>query len=507
LSITFAAFSLATISIIIPILLIFRLFMNSTSKLYDETWTLLALGPLYNHYRHGSQLFACIFFATSLALGVTIGCGQKSGIAQAVIILLIEVTTALVTSIWLPWGHGASMGLISFLFCVARIVVAVLLVILTPTVSIGTQAAQWVAYVILLIIALIYLALVLLLTSKIIEGVTRIIGGVGFDRSRHTVDSGLFGVFGLLGCCGSRKQPSPRHRAKHSDLPKIASQTTLPLTGPRDSTPTQSAPPSVFRPEHALRPYREENDDDSGFIMGAWRPFPRPGYNPVGDHGTPPESPAKTASGFSRVGGGRSHFDAPYSIATGSAYTFPSASLDLPPTPQRHSHESNPSVTPSFPNAERQPYSSLPAGALAPHVRRKSQSAVIEHAPVIPKAVTVPSLPSSQLAAGSFRRHSQLSGVVSPVTDDDSPEVSQPKKRHWFQLRRPRRHSDGDGARPGDEVLADKPADTGRSFVVLRDRKPSQPLASGSGSGSGEAPDAPPAKSFVVLRGKDNTLT
>lgn len=136
LSIAFAALSLITFSIIIPILLICRLFINSTSKLYDETWTLLALGPLYNHYRHGSQLFACIFFATSLGMGVTIGCGQKSGIAQAVIILLIEVTTALVTSIWLPWGHGASMGLISFLFCVARIVVAVLLVILTPTVSV-----------------------------------------------------------------------------------------------------------------------------------------------------------------------------------------------------------------------------------------------------------------------------------------------------------------------------------------------------------------------------------
>jgi len=69
-------------------------------------------------------------------LGITIGCGQKSGIAQTVIILLIEVASALVTSIWLPWAHGASMGLISFLFCVARIVVAVLLVILTPTVRV-----------------------------------------------------------------------------------------------------------------------------------------------------------------------------------------------------------------------------------------------------------------------------------------------------------------------------------------------------------------------------------
>ncbi|KAI0282330.1 hypothetical protein BGY98DRAFT_1088170 [Russula aff. rugulosa BPL654] len=475
LSMAFAALSLIAFSILIPILLIFRLFMNSTSKLYDETWTLLALGPLYNHYRHGSQLFACIFFATSLASGITIGFGQKSGIAQAVIILLIEVVTALVTSIWLPWGHGASMGLISFLFCVARIVVAVLLVILTPTVSIGTEAGQWVACVILLIIGIIYLALVILLTIKIIEGVTRVVGKVGFERSRHTVDSGLIGVCGLLGCCGSRKQ-----------------RTTLPLTGPRDSTPTQSAPPSVFRPEHALRPYREENDDDTGFIMGAWRPFPRPG--------------------IFTYGGGRSHFDTPYSIATGSAYTFPSASLD---TPQRHSHESNPSVTPSLTNAERQPYPSLPPGAMAPHVRRKSQSAVIEHVPAPPKAAVAPSLPSSQLAINApstYRRHSQLSEVVSPVTDDDPHEVSQPKKRYWFQLRKPRRHSDGDEARPGEEVLTDKPADTGRSFVVLRDRKPSQqPLPSGSGSaGAGEeavsdATATPPAKSFVVLRGKDPT--
>ena len=360
---------------------------------------------------------------------------------------------------------------------------------------------------ILLIIGIVYLALVLLWIIKIIEGVTRIVGGVGFDRSRHTVDSGLIGVCGLLGCCGSRKRSSPRHRAKHSDLPKIASQTTLPLTGPKDSTPTQSAPPSVFRPEHALRPYREENDDDTGYIMGAWRPFPRPGYSAVGD---PPESPSKSGTGFSRIGGGRSHFDTPYSIATGSAYTFPSTSLDQPATPQRHSHESNPSVTPSFPNAERQPYSSLPPGAMAPHVRRKSQSAVIEHAPAPPKAAL--SLPSAQLAINapsSYRRHSQLSEVVSPVTDDDSPEVSQPKKRYWFQLRKARLHSDGDETRPGQEVLTDEPADTGRSFYVLRDRKASQPLESGSGTGTGtgEASEAPPAKSFVVLRGKDNTPT
>jgi len=135
-SIVLAALSFVVFSILIPLHLVIRVTFTTTNKLYDETKTLLSLGPLYNHYRHGSQLFATLFFATNIAFGVTIGAGQKSGTAQAVIILVIEVISALVTSIWLPWGSGASMGLISFLFCVARIVIAVLLVILTQAVRI-----------------------------------------------------------------------------------------------------------------------------------------------------------------------------------------------------------------------------------------------------------------------------------------------------------------------------------------------------------------------------------
>ena len=90
-SIVLAALSFAFFSVLIPALLVLRLTLTRPSKLYDETWTLLFLGPLYNHYRHGSQLFACLLFATNLAFGITIGCGQKNGTAQAIIILVIEV--------------------------------------------------------------------------------------------------------------------------------------------------------------------------------------------------------------------------------------------------------------------------------------------------------------------------------------------------------------------------------------------------------------------------------
>ena len=142
-SVILAVISFAVLSIGVPVFLIIRLYTTATNKLYDETRTLMMLGPLYNHFGHGSQLFACIFFANSLIYGITIGCGQKSGTAQAIIVLVTEVATSLSTSIWLPWGRGATMGLISFFFCVGRITVAVLLVILTPTVGTLFVFVSW----------------------------------------------------------------------------------------------------------------------------------------------------------------------------------------------------------------------------------------------------------------------------------------------------------------------------------------------------------------------------
>ena len=43
-------------------------------------------------------MFTSLLFVMKLAFGVTIGCGQGSGMAQAIIILVVEVILALVTS-------------------------------------------------------------------------------------------------------------------------------------------------------------------------------------------------------------------------------------------------------------------------------------------------------------------------------------------------------------------------------------------------------------------------
>jgi hypothetical protein len=106
-----AALSFAALSVLVPAVLVVRVTLTVTNKLYNKTHTLLALGPLYNHYHHGSHLFASLLFATNLVFGLVIGAGEWSGTAQAVVILMVEVAAALVTSIWLPWGSGASMRL------------------------------------------------------------------------------------------------------------------------------------------------------------------------------------------------------------------------------------------------------------------------------------------------------------------------------------------------------------------------------------------------------------
>ena len=94
--------------------------------MYDATRTLLSLGPLYNLYGEGSQRYAAVLLGASLIAGIVIGAGGPSGTAQSIILLLLEIVLALVTSIWLPWGEGASMGGTSFILCVLRIITMVL---------------------------------------------------------------------------------------------------------------------------------------------------------------------------------------------------------------------------------------------------------------------------------------------------------------------------------------------------------------------------------------------
>lgn len=327
-----------------------------------------------------------------------------------------------------------------------------------------------------------------MLVVKLVEAVIRIFGGVGFHQSRHVVDSGLFGASGLAGCCGSRKARRSHRPHRSTDVPRVTSS-QISLHRPQNqksqlgATPTDSTPPSVLRPEHAYQPYREESDDEEGFIMGAWNSSPRGARYSAVEAQPPPEPPKK--SGFSRVGGGRSNFETPYAIQAGSTATFPSVGGQSATNSLAPRRASPPITTPTMANAARK---TLPPGAMPPHIRTKSQTAVIEN-PAVLAAIA-----STQKKPPAFRR----------VSDDDMSLEIQPKKKPWYQKLKARRHSDGNmSMETNSEYIPSEPAPAAppSSFVVVR--KGQQPAASSSetagASGSGGEQPAP-KKSFVVLR-------
>ena len=243
-----------------------------------------------------------------------------------------------------------------------------------------------------MILALVYIAFILMLVVKLIEAGMRLASGIGFDYSKHAIDSGLFGVCGLLECCGPRqRQHSHRHRIRATEVTPSQISSFSP---PNEAgvTKTHSGPPSVLRPEHALRPYREDSDDENGYIMGAWQPFPGPGYRPVSEPSptAPPRSP-QSSTGFSRVGGGRAHFDSPYAITSGSATSFsavaaarnevnPSSPLAVFSDEEGSGGVPPPPRTSLGGGSRHQELNVLPSTPSTVHVRTKSQTAIVEDA-------------------------------------------------------------------------------------------------------------------------------
>ena len=309
-------------------------------------------------------------------------------------------------------------------------------------------------------------------------------GGIGFDRSKHVVDAGILGACGLLGCCGSKKKRHSRS-GKHKRRPRN-SDLSSPAGGIINNAGAvtlrmgsgNSQPPSVLKPEHANQPYREEYNDDDGYIMGAWRPSPRAstGYIPVSDGPQtavpgnfvlqPPQRPklsslssaGSSTPGFSRIGGGRAHIDSPYAIATGSTHTFPSIGHQS----QKQDNEDDPPL--SLSNVESGMAlgnDGLPLGATQEsHIRTKSQSAIIENfLPIgsgsgsgnsIAKQYQSFKAPVKHLSQDFLRPPEEnysknkftFGGGPDPDDDDSGDEQDQQKKKKpWYHIRRPRLHS------------------------------------------------------------------
>ena len=279
--------------------------------------------------------------------------------------------------------------------------------------------------------------------------------------------------------------------------------------------------------------------------MGAWHSN-KPGYSAVEDQPfAVPTPPSQKSSGFTRVGGGRAHFDTPYAIQSDSrasldrqslvpnhGITSPEPDYNPPPVPPKFGTTSTNTSTPSVGNFQSSgsnnnppAYSvngdggggppaptivraagrqNLPHGAMPPaHFRVQSQSAIVVH-PGLTDPFTGSSGPRNGTGASNTpgKTPSPLRPPIRYVSED-SPT---PNKKPWFRALRNKGHSDS--GVPVDEE-ADLPTDagggstSGRSFLVVRkDQGQSHNKRPSTSGSSGDDPGQKKG-SFVVLRGRD----
>lgn len=303
-----AVLSFAFFCVLAPAVALWRLCRHSPEALWSEKQLLLTYGPLYNHYDHSSRLFPIITFVHSLALGIVVGAGQRSGSAQAIIILVLEILLAVAYILWLPWGDGATMAPLSFTWSVARIATAVLVLLLSSLVGFSVQARGWLTYVTLLIQAIVAVGFLLLLVVKLIEAGVRALWRVSFDDSTSPRSTGLSGAIHRI-----HRRKYKTHQLRPPNPKKTQPRTQKTGGGAGSRTPSMTLIANAGRgvapkgQDFASSPYATyftPDLTDEGGIMSALPPL-RGGEI---DATTSPATEAagmNSTGGFIRLGGGR----------------------------------------------------------------------------------------------------------------------------------------------------------------------------------------------------------
>ncbi|KNZ49963.1 hypothetical protein VP01_466g6 [Puccinia sorghi] len=376
---------------IIPIVQLCRLRNRPTQELIDTPTLLLTLGPLYNMYDDHNRMFMGVRFASSFIVGLVIGTAQSHGIVQAVVLLVAELTETMLTSLWLPWGDGAAMAPLTFICSVSRIITAVILVVMTPVVGVGSLASGWLAYVVLLVLGGILAILFCVLLVKLVELLLRLVAHIPFDETRSTRAGGLRGAWRRWDRTASRSSrhgraaaiAARRHRRRLARR-KSEGSTKFTLKGVRRASvfstlnshhhlpsPSHGDKSTAAQEQHqasSLSPGFVTMNDEDGNIMSAMSQGPwvrppvseamygsansgrlaSPASHPVGHQslalppmtGYPSQSSAPS-SGFAVVRGGRATEKTPYQMHNDgrNSWRAPRLPHDYPPSHNGHHHD------------------------------------------------------------------------------------------------------------------------------------------------------------------------
>ena len=150
------------------------------SYLFDDLPTVLLYGPLYNTYSDNAAAFALVPVMLTFMRGIAMGGVQPSGIAQLILLAICEVILILTLNAFRPFHSPTSMNAFHTFFAVVRLLIILLSVAFVPSLDVSEGPKGWIAYVILLMHAIVLIfGFFLNACQTLIEVIARLAGAGG----------------------------------------------------------------------------------------------------------------------------------------------------------------------------------------------------------------------------------------------------------------------------------------------------------------------------------------
>lgn len=166
------------------------------AHLFDDLYTVLLYGPLYNTYSDQAAPFALIPIILTFVRGIAIGAVQTSGVAQIVILAVCEIIQMLTIHAFRPFNSSTNMNAYHTGFSLFRFLTVLLMVTFVPSMGLEEGTKAWVGYVILLLHGgVLVFGFFLNSLQTIIEVIARMLGAGGDDVQGQT-RGGLSKIFG-----------------------------------------------------------------------------------------------------------------------------------------------------------------------------------------------------------------------------------------------------------------------------------------------------------------------
>lgn len=163
-------------------------YSKSKQALYDDLPTMLRYGTFFSTYQEQGMMFFLVEFAATFMRSVAVGAVQSSGLAQIIILAIIELVYFLCIFKFQPFDRETSMNLITALFSVLRFVLIFLSLPFLTSLNVDIVVREWLGYVILVLHALVILLFLMHGIQVVVEVLLRY-NGVANDNMTGAIFS------------------------------------------------------------------------------------------------------------------------------------------------------------------------------------------------------------------------------------------------------------------------------------------------------------------------------